>query len=96
MGSFTIVVDSSCDLPPEYIRELGIEMLPIPFDLDGVAHNSEYWQDIRPGVFDALRNGSVAKTSQTNPETFVTAFTEYAKQGKDVLFLVLSSGLSAS
>jgi len=91
------LVDTSCDLPFEYIREHGIETLPIPFDLDGVEHNLGYWQEISDKEFySTLRNGGVAKTSQTNPATFINYFTEYAKQGKSVLFIALSSGLSAS
>ena len=97
MCAFSILVDTSCDLPIEFVREHGIETLPIPFDLDGVEHNWGYWQEISDKEFyEALRNGSVAKTSQTNPETFVTYFSEYAKQGKSMLFIALSSGLSAS
>ena len=97
MDPFTIVVDSNCDLPPEYIKQHGIEMLPMPFDLDGKAHDGGYWQEISPKEFyDALRAGGVAKTSQINPDTFVSIFTEYAKQNKHVVFLVLSSGLSST
>ena len=97
MSSFVILVDSSCDLSPEYMSEHGIEMIPIQYDLDGVEHSQGYWQEISgEDFYNALRNGSVAKTSQTNPDTYTKAFMKYAKQGKDVLFLVLSSGLSAS
>jgi len=95
MSTFTIVVDSNCDLPQDYLEEHGIEVMPMPFELDGVPHNQGYWQEVSGKEFyDALRNGSVAKTSQINPIAFVTAFTEYAQQGKDALFILLSSGLS--
>ena len=94
---FTIVVDTSCELPPEYIKEHGIEIIPIPFMLDETEHKEGNWQDISSGEFyDALRKGSTAKTSQINPDAFVKAFTEYAKQDKDALFIILSGGLSAT
>jgi len=97
MNPFTLVVDSNCDLPPEYINEHGIEIIPMPFELDGTAHNAGYWQEISAkDYYDALRNGSVAKTSLINIETFTHIFAEYAKQGRDVLFIILSSGLSAT
>ena len=97
MDSFTIVIDSNCDLPSEYIEEHGIEVLPMPFELDGKAHNLGYWQEISAKEFyDALRNGSIVRTSQITPAMFVTAFTEYARQGREVLLLGLSSGLSAT
>jgi DegV family protein with EDD domain len=94
---FTIVVDTSCDLPAEYIKEHDIEVIPIPFMLDGVEHSMGYWQEITAAEFyGALRNGGVAKTSQINPDAFVKSFTEYAKQGKEVLYIILSSGLSGT
>ena len=97
MSSFTIVVDSNCDLPPEFIRENEIEVIPMPFEIDGTPHKLGYWQMISASDFyNALRNGSVAKTSQINPQTYVEIFTEYAKQEKDAIFLVLSSGLSST
>ena len=97
MSSFSILVDTSCDLPIEYYSEHDIDVLPIPYDLDGSEHELGYWQGITDKEFyDALRNGSVAKTSQTNIATFITTFTQYAKQDRGMLFIALSSGLSAS
>jgi DegV family protein with EDD domain len=97
MSSFIIVVDSNCDLSPEVIKEYGIEVMPMPFDLDGRAHDLGRWQEISAKeYYDALRNGSVATTTLINPGTFVSAFSEYAKQGKDALFIILSGGLSAT
>ena len=94
---FTIVVDTSCDLTPEYIKENELEVMPIPFVLDGEEHNEGYWQKISgKEYYDALRNGSIAKTSQINPDAFVKSYTEYAKQGRDVIYILLSSGLSAT
>jgi len=95
MNTFTILVDTNCDLPPELMLEHGIEAIPTPFDLDGVKHDLGYWQEITPKeYYDALRNGSVAKTSQINPGTFIELFTKYAEQKKDLLYIALSSGLS--
>ena len=95
--SFTIVVDTSCDLTPEYIKENDIKVMPIPFVLDGKEHEEGYWQKITGKEFyDALRNGGTAKTSQINPDAFVSSYTEYAKRDEDVLYIILSGGLSAT
>ena len=97
MHSFTIFVDSNCDLPAEYMAEHDIHVLPIPFDLDGKPNPGGYWQDISGKEFyDSLRHGGVSKTSQVNPETFFSLFTEYAGQNKPALFIALSSGLSGT
>ena len=94
---FTIVIDTSCDLPPEYIQKHGLEIMPITFMLDGTEHSEGYWQNISgKDFYDALRNGATAKTAQVNPDAFVKSFSTYAQEGKDVLYIILSSALSAT
>ena len=91
------MVDSSCDLPSDYIQDNSIEILPMPFDLDGKDYNAGYWGDISAKeYYDALRNGSIAKTSQINPAAFITTFKEYAGRGAELLYITLSSGLSST
>ena len=95
--SFTIVTDTSCDLTPEFIKEHNIELMPIPFVLNGTEHKDGYWQDITGNEFyDALRNGGTAKTSQINPDAFVSSFTKFAEKEQDVIYLILSGALSAT
>lgn len=97
MSAFTIMVDSSCDLPPEFLEAGMVEITPMPYELDGTPHNSGYWQEISgEDFYDALHRGCVAKTSQINPDSFEVVFTDYAKQGRGLLCIVLSSGLSAT
>ena len=97
MGSFTILTDTNCDLPQEFMDEHGIDMIPIPFNLDETQHSRGRWQEISEKEFyAALRSGSSAGTALTNPETFVSIFTEYASQKKPLLIITLSSGLSGT
>jgi len=97
MNSFTILTDTSYDLPQEFIDEHGIQVIPIPFHLDGVQHSGGRWQEITDQEFyNSLRDGGVAGTAQINPEAYVQLFTEYAERGEPLLALFLSSGLSPS
>ena len=97
MSSFTILTDTSYDLPQEFLDEHGIVVIPIPFHIDGVQHSGGRWQEISDQAFyDSLRDGSVAGTAQINPEAYVQLFTEYAKKGEPLLAILLSSGLSPS
>jgi len=97
MNNFSIVVDTSCDISPEYLKTHDIDVVPVPFTLDGKEHKLGGWQDITAKDFyGALRSGGVSKTTQVNPEQFYESFESYAKEGKDVLYIVLSSGLSGT
>jgi DegV family protein with EDD domain len=97
MSQFTIVVDTSCDLPQEYLKQHNIEVVPIPFTLDGAEHSQGSWQEISgKDFYTALRNGGVAKTTQINPDTYVKSFNEFIEQGREALYIILSSGLSGT
>jgi DegV family protein with EDD domain len=97
MKPFTIFVDTSTDLSADFIKEHGIEVLPIPFTLDGVEHKQGYWQEISDKDFyERLKNGGVAKTAQINPDAFARSFKETAGQGKDAVYILLSGGLSGT
>ena len=97
MKPFTIVVDTSCDLTPEFIEEHNIQLMPIPFVLNDTEHKEGYWQNITGKEFyDALRNGGTANTSQINPDAFVSSFTKFAEKDEDVIYLILSGALSAT
>ena len=97
MNTFTIMVDTNCDLPQEYLDQHDIQIVAIPFHLDGTQHSGGRWQEISDKEFyAALRDGGVAGTTLINPETYVEIFTQYASQGKELLVLTLSSGLSGT
>ena len=97
MSKFTIVVDTSYDLPQEYIDKHELKVIPIPFHLNGVPHDDGRWQEISDvDFYKALADGGSAGTNLINPETFVQAFSEYAEKGEEVLYILLSSGLSGT
>jgi len=97
MSQFTIMIDTGCDLPEEFIKENNLAIIPIPFNLDGKEHVEGRWQEITDKQFyDALRSGGKAGTTLINPETFTEVFTEYAKKGEPLLHISLSSGLSGT
>ena len=97
MRPFTIMVDSDCDLPGEYIKAHDIQILQMPFTYDGKEYTSGNWSEISDkDYYNGMRKGSVASTTLINPDTFVSVFTEYAERGEDLLMIVLSGKLSAT
>ena len=44
--------------------------------------------------YKAMQDGAMTKTSQVNAEEFEKYFEKFLKQGKDVLHVCLSSGIS--
>jgi len=98
MSDYIILTDSSCDLPADFSDELQIEVLPLTVHLDGKTYRNYLdWREICPDDFyNALRAGKMATTSAVNVDDFLTAFKKHLSEGKDVLYIGFSSGLSST
>lgn len=98
MSEYVIVTDSSADLDAAEVKELDLQVIPLKFTLNGVTY-SDYPdnRDMDPHEFyDRLRSGEVATTAALNMEDAKGVFEPILKDGKDVLMLAFSSGLSSS
>lgn len=90
-----ILADSACDLTDEHYNELDIEMVPLTVHLN----NKDYQDsiDISPKtVYDAMREGAIAKTSQVTLQAFKTIFTSYVEKNQPLVYLAFSSELSGT
>ena len=94
MSEYIIYTDSACDIAPEILKEWGVKYQNLTFRF--VDEEREYQNDeMTPADFYAcMRAGRVAKTAAINVETFKAAFEEVLKEGRDLLYLGFSSGLS--
>ncbi|NLW74091.1 MAG: DegV family protein [Clostridiales bacterium] len=97
MNDFILSCDSTIDLTLEHVRARGLEFISYHFFLDGVMYKDDLGQTIPHDQFyEKLKKGADAKTSQINIEEYLEYFTPYLEQGKDILHVSLSSGLSGS
>jgi len=98
MGEYVILTDSSADLTAELVAELGVEVIPLSFTMEDKTYfNYPDNRDIDPADFYArLRGGAMATTAAVNVADYTEAIEPILKQGKDVLVLAFSSGLSAT
>lgn len=96
MSNYVIFTDSGCDIKPELLSEWGVPFKSLNFRFDG--SEKEYSnEDMNATEFYAkMREGAVAKTSAVNVDTFANAFEEILKEGKDILYIGFSSGLSTT
>ena len=98
MSDFTIVTDSSADLPAGLVQELGVEVIPLAFTIQGKTYrNYPDDREMDPKAFyQMLRSGEVAPTSAANAFEFTSAVEPILQAGRDVLILAFSSGLSTT
>ena len=96
MSDFVILTDSSADLGPDLIDQYGIQVLPLSFTIRGLTYQDfPDHRDMDPRVFyDLLRKEEVATTAAVNVAQYIQALEPLLQEGRDVLILAFSSGLS--
>jgi DegV family protein with EDD domain len=93
-NEFIIVTDDSCDMPPEFYKENNIPLLRLHFIIDGETFNGE--QMSITDFYVKLRSGKMPTTSQVNVEQALKVIEPLLKDGKDILYIGFSSGLSGT
>ena len=98
MKDYVLFTDSATDLSVELIQQMQVEVVPLSVTVAGKEYkNYPDNRDISPKEFyDLLRSGQMATTSQVNQADWAEAFESALKEGKDVLCLAFSSGLSGT
>lgn len=96
MKDYVIFTDSACDIAPEILAEWGIPAVSLTFRFEGEDKAYENGEMPAGDFYNKMREGGIAKTSAVNSSTFYEAFEKAVKEGKDVLYLGFSSGLSAT
>lgn len=96
MNDFVIYTDSACDIPPELLKEWGVPYSWLPYVFDGDARQYSNYELPFPEFYDKMRKGSVARTSAVNADAFVQGFEPILQDGKDILYIGFSSGLSST
>ncbi len=96
MNEYVIFTDSACDLSRSLLGEWGIPFESLTYKFE----NSDkiYINDEIPAkeFYDKMREGGVAKTAAVNPDTFKLTFEKVLAEGKDILYIGFSSGLSTT
>jgi len=95
--SFEIFTDTSANLPAELVRTNGIRVIPFSYFVNGTEYTVEDPRDIDGGAFyDSMRDGVMPTTSQINPQRYIDYMEVSLKEGRDVLYIGMSSGISGS
>ena len=98
MSNYVIVTDSSCDLPAHLVEELELHTVPLAFLFgEKTYYNYPDNREMSPKAFyDRLRGGEMATTNAINVGQVTDFLTPFLEEGKDILILSFSSGLSTS
>lgn len=95
MNSYILSCCSTADLTKEHFQKRNISYICFHFELNG----KEYLDDLGDSIpfdqfYEAMQQGADTKTSQVNAEEFIDYFETFLKEGKDIVHVTLSSGIS--
>ena len=95
MSEYVITTDNNSDLPEKYFKDHGVGCMYLSYSLDGQNYTHENFLPEQE-FYEAMRNGFMPTTAQVNPENAKTLLEPYLKEGKDILHIAFSSGLSGT
>lgn len=98
MSNYVILTDSSADLSAEMVAQADVAVLPLSFMIqDQTFQDYPDNRDIDPHTFyEKLRGVELVTTAAVNMGQFMEAMEPFLQEGKDVLVLAFSSGLSST
>lgn len=97
MAEYIISTDTSCDFPLEYVKQHQLPLVTLFYSIDGVTgENGCPNSDVLKNFYDKMRAGSMTKTQQASIEDTEKVFREILQEGKDILHIAFSSGLSGT
>lgn len=97
MNDYILSCCSTADLSREHFEKRNISYICFHFELDG----KQYPDDLGASIpfdrfYQMMADGADTKTSQINADEYFRYFEPFLKEGKDILHLTFSSGLSGS
>lgn len=97
MSDYILSCSSTVDLTPQQMKERNLRYVCFHFILDGQDHKDDMGQSIAPEeLYSRMVAGAEAKTSQVALGEYTEYFEQLLQEGKDILHVEFSSGLSGS
>jgi|WetSurMetagenome_2_1015567.scaffolds.fasta_scaffold68209_1 DegV family protein with EDD domain len=99
MAKYQIIADATADFPLELAVSLEVDNIP----MDVIFDDDEVYSYVPGGgtigveeFYQMMREGKVAHTSQINPLVYTEHFEKYLAEGQDIIYIGISSALSAT
>ena len=95
MSNYVISCCSTADLTKQHFEEIDVHYICFHYQLNGIQYPDDLGQTMSfDDFYQAMKDGGQTKTSQVNAEEFEDYFRKFLQEGKDILHVTLSSGIS--
>ena len=97
MADYVLSCCSTADLSDEYFKKRNIPYVCFHFELGGIDYLDDCGKSVTPEeMFKRMDAGEDTKTSQVSVGEYSAHFEQFLKEGKDILHLTLSTGISGT
>lgn len=97
MSDYILSCCSTADLTKEHFQKRNIHYICFSYEMDGVRYPDDLGESMSfDDFYNAMEQGAMTKTSQVNVAEYEEYFEGFLKEGKDVIHVCLSSGISGS
>ena len=97
MADYILSCCSAADLTKEHFESIDVHYICMHFMLDGVSYPDDLGQTLPADeMYARMANGASTSTSQINISEYVDYFSAFCEQGKDIVHVSLSSGISGT
>ncbi len=97
MSDYILSCCSTADLSKEHFEARDIKYVCFHFAINGVEHVDDLGESIPFDKFyEMISKGADTRTSQVNISEYVTFFSKFLEEGKDIVHVCLSSGISGT
>ena len=94
MREIVISTETNSDLSDQFLSDNGVLVIPHYYNVEETMYGEEGNRLTIKQFYDEMRGGKKVGTAASNPAVILDKFTELAKQGKDIIHISFSSGLS--
>jgi len=96
-GNYVLMTDVGSDLPASYYEEHKIPFVSLTVTMDGRSFKDDVGQTVPYSEFyEKVRGGSMPTTAMINIGEYADIMEPILQEGKDILYIALSSALSGS
>ena len=93
---FVVATDTSGNLPTRTAEAHDLKIIPFAYFIDGSRHTCVDTDTFDGDAFYALLKNTAVTTTQINPVEYADFFEPFLQEGKDVIYVSMSSGISGS
>jgi len=97
MAEYVVTACSAADLSNDYFKSINVPYVSFHYELGNETHADDLWQTMDPHTFyQRMLNGENSRTSQVNMTEYMEFWLPFLRDGKDILHVTLSSGISGT